>query len=33
MMVLISGISLYAIAGVLHLFFGWNFSAVAIVAA
>ncbi|MGB8847960.1 MAG: hypothetical protein WCC73_19930, partial [Terracidiphilus sp.] len=33
MMVLISGISLYAISGVLHLFFGWNFSAVAIVAA
>jgi solute:Na+ symporter, SSS family len=33
MMVLISGISLYAIAGVLHLFFGWNFSTVAIIAA
>lgn len=33
MMVLISGISLYAISSVLHLFFGWNFSAVAIVAA
>ncbi len=33
MMVLISGISLYAISAVLHLFFGWNFSAVAIVAA
>ncbi len=33
MMVLISGISIYAISTVLHLFFGWNFSAVAIVAA
>ncbi len=32
MMVLISGISLYAIAAVLHAFFGWNFSAVAIAA-
>jgi solute:Na+ symporter, SSS family len=33
MMVLIAGISLYAISMVLHLFFGWSFSAVAIVAA
>jgi solute:Na+ symporter, SSS family len=33
MMVLISGISLYAISSVLHLFFGWNFSTIAIVAA
>jgi solute:Na+ symporter, SSS family len=33
MMVLISGISLYAISSVLHLFFGWRFSAVALVAA
>jgi solute:Na+ symporter, SSS family len=33
MMVLISGISLYAISMVLHLFFGWSFSAVAIIAA
>lgn len=33
MMVLVSGISLYAIATVLHLFFGWNFSAVTFVAA
>ena len=33
MMVLISGISLYAISMVLHLFFGWSFSAVAAVAA
>lgn len=33
MMVLISGISLYAISMVFHLFFGWSFSAVAITAA
>jgi solute:Na+ symporter, SSS family len=33
MMVLVSGISLYAISTVLQLFFGWNFSLVAIVAA
>lgn len=33
MMVLIAGISLYAISAVLHMFYGWNFSAVAIVAA
>lgn len=33
MMVLVAGISIYAIATVLHLFFGWNFSAVAVVAA
>jgi SSS family solute:Na+ symporter len=33
MMVLVSGISIYAISTVLHLFFGWNFSVVAIVAA
>ena len=33
MMVLVSGISIYAIATVLHLFFGWSFSTVAIVAA
>jgi solute:Na+ symporter, SSS family len=33
MMVLVSGISLYALSTVLHLFFGWNFSLVAIVAA
>lgn len=33
MMILISGISLYAIAAVLHALFGWNFSAVALVAA
>lgn len=33
MMVLVAGISIYAIATVLHLFFGWNFSVVAIVAA
>ncbi len=33
MMVLISGISLYAISAVLHHFFGWNFSAVAVVSA
>lgn len=33
MMVLISGISLYAISSVLRLFFGWNFSAVALVSA
>lgn len=32
-MVLVSGISLYAISMVLHLFFGWSFSAVAIIAA
>jgi SSS family solute:Na+ symporter len=33
MMVLVAGISIYAIATVLQLFFGWNFSVVAIVAA
>lgn len=33
MMVLVSGISIYAISMVLHLFFGWNFSVVAVVAA
>jgi SSS family solute:Na+ symporter len=33
MMVLISGISLYAISSILHLFFGWNFSLIAIIAA
>jgi SSS family solute:Na+ symporter len=33
MMVLIAGISLFAISTVLHVFFGWNFSAVAVVAA
>ncbi len=33
MMVLISGISLYAISSILHLFFGWSFSVVAMVAA
>ena len=33
MMVLVSGISIYAISTVLHLFFGWNFTVVAIVAA
>lgn len=33
MMVLIAGISLYAISTVLQVFFGWNFSLVAIVAA
>ena len=33
MMVLVSGISLYAISAVLHGLFGWNFSAVSISAA
>ena len=33
MMILISGISLYAIAAVLHALFGWNFSAIAMIAA
>lgn len=33
MMVLVSGISIYAISTVLHLFFGWNVTAVALVAA
>jgi len=33
MMVLISGISLYAISAVLHLFFGWRFTIVAVIAA
>ena len=33
MMVLISGISLFAISSILRSFFGWNFSAVAILAA
>lgn len=33
MMVLIAGISLFAISTVLHVFFGWNFSVVAVVAA
>lgn len=33
MMVLVSGISLYAISTVLHLFFGWSFSVVMIPAA
>jgi solute:Na+ symporter, SSS family len=33
MMVLVSGISLYAISAILSLFFGWNFSAIAVVAA
>ncbi|MDR3413846.1 MAG: sodium/solute symporter [Formivibrio sp.] len=33
MMVLVAGISLYAISSVLHLFFGWNFTAVAFVTA
>lgn len=33
MMVLIAGISLYAISAVLHLFFGWSFSAIATIAA
>jgi SSS family solute:Na+ symporter len=33
MMVLVAGISIYAIATVLRLFFGWNFTVVAIVAA
>lgn len=33
MMILIAGISLFAISTVLQVFFGWNFSAVAVVAA
>jgi solute:Na+ symporter, SSS family len=33
MMVLIAGISLYAISSVLHLFFGWSFSLVALISA
>ena len=33
MMVLIAGISLYAISSILHVLFGWNFSVIAIVAA
>lgn len=33
MMILVAGISVYAISSVLHLLFGWSFSAVAIVAA
>ena len=33
MMILISGISLYAISAVLHALFGWDFSTIAIVAA
>lgn len=33
MMVLVAGISLFAISTVLHVFFGWNFSVVAVVAA
>jgi SSS family solute:Na+ symporter len=33
MMVLIAGISLYAISSVLHLFFGWSFSLIALIAA
>ncbi len=33
MMVLIAGISLYAISAILHAFFGWNFSVVAVAAA
>lgn len=33
MMVLVSGISLYAISAVLHAFFGWNFSAISLAAA
>ena len=33
MMVLIAGTSLYAISTILHVLFGWNFSAIAIVAA
>ena len=33
MMVLIAGTSLYAIASILHILFGWNFSAVAFLAA
>lgn len=33
MMVLIAGISLYAISSMLHLFFGWSFSWVALAAA
>jgi SSS family solute:Na+ symporter len=32
MMILIAGIALYAISSILHQFFGWNFSWVAIVA-
>lgn len=33
MMVLVSGITLYGISTVLHLFFGWNFTFVAVIAA
>lgn len=33
MMVLISGISLYAIASILHLLLGWNFTLISVVAA
>ena len=33
LMVLIAGISLFAISTILHTFFGWNFSLVAVVAA
>jgi len=33
MMILVAGISLYAISSVLHLFFGWSFSLIALIAA
>lgn len=33
MMVLVAGISLFAISTVLHVFFGWNFTVVAVMAA
>jgi SSS family solute:Na+ symporter len=33
MMMLIAGVSLYTISSVLHLFFGWNFTVVAVAAA